>query len=103
MFIDTQSGSAREEEELFPLNLPPPLGFPFWHLLQPNKGWEFGRVKESLCASSPLRLTFLPRLLHCPVIYHTEPAISFLSADVEETGQCVPFQEMSDAQEDRVE
>lgn len=66
MFTDTQPGSAREEEELFPLILPPPLGFLFWHLLQPKEGWEFGRVKGSRCTSSPLCFTSLPRLLPCP-------------------------------------
>lgn len=37
MFTDNQPGSAREEEELFPLTLLPPFGFLFWHCLRTKR------------------------------------------------------------------
>ena len=103
LFTDTQPGSAGEEEELFPLSLPPPLGSPFWHHPTAQRGmgiWQGASI--SLCLHSPP--AYLPPKTFCTVqvIYHAELAISFLSADVEEAWKCVPSQEMSDAQEDRV-
>lgn len=57
----------------------------------------------SLCLHTPPPYLLPKTFCTVQVIYHSELAISFLSADVEEAGKCVPSQEMSDAQEGRVQ
>ena len=61
VFTESQPGSTREEEELFPLILPPPFGFLFWHCPRPKKRWEFGKVKVYHCISLALHLISLLR------------------------------------------
>lgn len=61
VFTESQPGSTREEEELFPLILPPPFGFLFWHCPRPKKRWEFGKVKVYHCISLTLHLISLLR------------------------------------------
>lgn len=61
LFTESQPGSTREEEALFPLILPPPFGLPCWQRLRPRKGWEFGKVKVCHCLYLPLQLISLLR------------------------------------------
>lgn len=51
VFTESRPGSTGEEEELFPLILPPPPGSLSWHCRRPEKGWDFGKVKVYHCVS----------------------------------------------------